>query len=80
MCIGGQQTPVENLAKSMKNTRDNVNSLFGWGNPGTRGETKSGNITNIYNYGSDSSAKNDGMTKRASLGVKGGVNTKGSLS
>tara|TARA_R100000008_G_scaffold35407_2_gene20102 strand:- start:490 stop:696 length:207 start_codon:yes stop_codon:yes gene_type:complete len=42
MCVA-----VDQATERLKNTRDNVNSLFGWGNPGTRGEEK--RTINIYN-------------------------------
>ena len=56
----------------LRTTRDNVNSLFGWGSPETRGETKSSSVTNVYNYGnlaSDAASKKNRDT--LSAGGKG---------
>ena len=50
MCVGATGYAAE-VSSNIKTTRDNVNNLFGWGNPGTRGESKPGSVTNIYNYG-----------------------------
>tara|TARA_R100000152_G_scaffold1197_1_gene402 strand:+ start:65 stop:304 length:240 start_codon:yes stop_codon:yes gene_type:complete len=77
MCIAGSQLPIENLAGAVKNTRDNVNSLFGWGNPGTRGEGPKTppSVTNIYNYGQKSGDTKPTKTKtpnRSSLNTRGG--------
>ena len=72
MCVGGMANPGDPLGmEGIRKTRDNVNNLFGWGNPGTRGESKPGSVTNIYNYGQQA-------PKRASLGVKGGGKAEGS--
>ena len=71
MCVG----QVDELTSSVRNTRDNVNSLFGWGSSETRGESKPGSVTNIYNYGKQSGDKKPAETKtpnRASLNTKGG--------
>ena len=70
MCVGATGYAAE-VSSNIKETRDNVNNLFGWGNPGTRGESKPGSVTNIYNYGQQT-------PKIASLGVKGGGKAEGS--
>ena len=44
MCIA----MADQVTGQLKRTRDNVNSLTGWGNPGTRGESQAPNVT-VYN-------------------------------
>ena len=39
---------AEQLTGSVRNIRDNVNAVTGWGNQGTRGEQSAPNVT-IYN-------------------------------
>ena len=39
---------ADQFTGSVRNIRDNVNAVTGWGNPGTRGEQSSPNVT-IYN-------------------------------
>ena len=39
---------AEQFTGSVRNIRDNVNAVTGWGNPGTRGEQQQPNVT-IYN-------------------------------
>ena len=49
MCVGGMANPGDPLGmEGLRKTRDNVNSLFGLGNPGTRGEAPTPTV-NIYN-------------------------------
>ena len=44
MCVA----TADQFTGSVRNIRDNVNAVTGWGNPGTRGEQSSPNVT-IYN-------------------------------
>ena len=44
MCVA----MADQFTGSVRNIRDNVNAVTGWGNPGTRGEQSSPNVT-IYN-------------------------------
>ena len=72
MCVGAMNEATSQL----RSTRDNVNSLFGWGNTATRGEGQKipPSVTNIYNYGQEV-AKKPTETKtpnRSSLNTKGG--------
>ena len=39
---------ADQVTGQLRRTRDNVNSLTGWGNPGTRGEAPSPTV-NVYN-------------------------------
>ena len=68
MCLG----QVEQVTSSARNTRDNVNSLFGWGNNETRGNPRGGSITNVYNYGNKTKSTETKTPKRSSLNTKGG--------
>jgi len=71
MCLG----QVEQVTSSARNTRDNVNSLFGWGNNETRGNPRGGSVTNVYNYGTEAKESKLEETKtpnRSSLNTKGG--------
>ena len=72
MCVGAMNEATSQL----RSTRDNVNSLFGWGNTETRGEGQKipPSVTNIYNYRQEV-AKKPTETKtpnRSSLNTKGG--------
>ena len=66
MCIGA----ADQATTQIRSTRDNVNSLFGWGNTETRGEGQKlpSSTTNIYNYGKEETTK---TPNRASLNTKG---------
>ena len=44
MCVAA----ADQISGQLRRTRDNVNALTGWGNPGTRGEGPSPTV-NIYN-------------------------------
>ena len=44
MCVA----MADQFTGSVRNIRDNVNAVTGWGNPGTRGEQSAPNVT-IYN-------------------------------
>ena len=67
MCLAA----ADQVTGQLRRTRDNVNSLTGWGNPGTRGEQSGPSIT-VYNQlpGGDI-AKADSPGKD-SLKVSGG--------
>ena len=39
---------ADQMSGQVRRTRDNINSLGGWGTPGTRGEQAPSNVT-IYN-------------------------------
>tara|TARA_R100000008_G_scaffold84759_1_gene73011 strand:- start:833 stop:1051 length:219 start_codon:yes stop_codon:yes gene_type:complete len=69
MCVGA----MNQATSQIRSTRDNVNSLFGWGNTETRGEGQKlpSSVTNIYNYGKETTK----TPNRASLNTKG--NSKG---
>ena len=44
MCLAA----ADQVSGQLRRTRDNVNALTGWGNPGTRGESPTPTV-NIYN-------------------------------
>jgi hypothetical protein len=69
MCVG----QVAETTAAVRSTRDDVNSLFGWGNTETRGEgqkLKPSSVTNIYNYGTTKAPNRASLNTRGS--TKGG--------
>ena len=68
MCV------MESLATAtgqIRGIRDNVNAVTGWGNPGTRGEGASPNVT-IYNQLPGGDIAKAGTPGKDSLKVSGG--------
>ena len=67
MCMG----MADQLTGSVRNIRDNVNAVTGWGNPGTRGEQQQPNVT-IYNQlpGGDIAKAGESTPNKSALKAK----------
>ena len=67
MCV----MQADQFTGSIRNIRDNVNAVTGWGNPGTRGEQSAPNVT-IYNQlpGGDIAKAGEPVPNKSALKTK----------
>ena len=67
MCVAA----ADQFTGSIRNIRDNVNTVTGWGNPGTRGERSSPTV-NVYTHTPGGDIQKQNTPTKDSLKVSGG--------